>query len=259
MGPKARAAVATVFAGIAGLTLAFIRFYYTPNEEITNRYLLLALFSLSAGIIGINLITTAVQEYLADDDKNEVLRRIELLPGLIAHNSDLIIFRDRNTGYQYCIEACAKAKSVRNNILRYGLSTSADPDDAVYKTWLAAKEKSVESLDVPWKEIVSAHLDENDGQVKLSKLLARHGPRYYDWRRLDDRMCPMVQMTLFEFDNHSEVIFGWEFPGIWRGPSIMTRNKETVQYFEKYFDHCFDPKPSSITKESQNNLNETGA
>lgn len=240
MGLRARAALGTAIAAVLAFTLGLIKAYNTPEHDITNKDLLLALLFSLAGVVLINLAVTAVQEYLADRDKNEIIQRIDLLPGLIARHADLVIFPDKITGFRYCIEACAKAKLVRNNVLRYGYKASANPRDPAYLAWRSAKEKSIESLEVSWKEIVSIHLEESDGQVEFSKRMSQHGASYYDWRYIDDTACPMVQMTSFEFDAHKEVIFGWEFPGAWRGVSVLTRNPEVVAYFDNYFDYCFD-------------------
>lgn len=248
MGPKARTAVAAFCSGVAVLIFVYAEFYPKPDDQFTLKYILTIIFSLFATSIGINLLSAAVHEILADRERNTIIERIDALPGLIAEHSDIVLFQDRRAGYRYCISQCSKAKSVRNTVLRYGYPSSADPNDPIYTQWRGAKAASVESLKTAWKEIVSQHLSDEDGQIIFAQTMSSRGLPYYEWRQLDDTKYPMVQMTLFEFESHSEVVFGWEFPANWKGPSILSRNPQIVAYFAKYFDRCFDlqcPKVAS--------------
>jgi hypothetical protein len=242
-GRKFQTSVVAVFAGVIALGWFYLQFRGKNESEVTNTFIVTVIFGLFAANLTIDLVVKSVHEYFADREENAILARLNELPGNIANHADIVVFSDKNAGMTHCINAASKALVIRNNILRYGRTASSDPDDPVYKKWRAAKETSITSLKTVWREIVSTHLNPNDPQVTFSRRMnERVVESHYDWRSLDDRSCPMVQMTLFEFGASipSEVIFGWEFPHAWQGPCILTRNPETVEYFKKYFDFHFD-------------------
>jgi hypothetical protein len=57
-------------------------------------------------------------------------------------------------------------------------------------------------------------------------------------------------MTIFEFINGKEVLFGWEFPGVQNGHCFLTKNDKLVEFFEDYFSYyertCDDPDGHSV-------------
>ena len=239
MNWKVFVALTSVIAGMGALAWNYLGWYAKPESEISNKLLLTTLFGLFVATLGIDLVTKAFYEFFEGKQKNEILKRIDGLPSLILGQADIVVLGDRNAGFRYCIETVPNAKSVKNNILRYGEVDSANPSDTIYAEWRDAKKNSVQSLETSWKEIVSVHLKDDDPQILFARAMSEKGSRYYGWERIDDRECPMVQLTLFEFDQYAEVIFGWEFPGSWRGACMVTRNADVVKYFDRYFDHHY--------------------
>ena len=62
----------------------------------------------------------------------------------------------------------------------------------------------------------------------------------YQAKFIDDINSPMLQMTIFTFeDGVKEVVFGHEFANMRIGTAFLTRNREVIDYFESYFEHWF--------------------
>jgi hypothetical protein len=252
MGWRARLAVLGFCTGTAVLIVVGVQIYGKTDSDITSKYLLWVFFALYATHLFINLAGTAVNEVISDRDEKAVLERIDTneksileklsdIPSLIARHSDLIVFPDQNAGLEHCIANCRYQKfSVRNTVLRYEDVASADPNDTVYRRWLDSRKTAIGSLKNNWKEIVSSNFEDSDPHIMFSKEMSKLGTRYYDLQRVDDKAHPMVQLILFEFDDKdAEVIFGWDFPGNRRGPSVLSTNPAVVRYFKGYFDYWF--------------------
>lgn len=188
-----------------------------------------------------NLIVDRISDvgvaYTADVEHNEIKGFFENLPSILAGPHHLMYFSSIIDSRHHFVQLAQSALSIRNTVLRYGASESADADDHGYKEWLTAKKEAILKRRISVTEIVSCHLGPSDVQRNFMKELANNS--HYRFVELDDVRLPMMQLTIFEFAsdgaNSKEVVFGWEFPESDQAASFASRNPKLVEYFEKYF------------------------
>jgi hypothetical protein len=168
---------------------------------------------------------------------DETLQNLLEIPSLITKNNDVVVFTNRKAALEHCIAMAPKAVAVKNTVLRYGHNKSAPPNDTDSRNWRDAKKRSIKAGD-RWMEIVSCYLDPTDDAMKFSVEMRSDGPRAYQVGFLDDRICAMMQMTIFDFGlgNGKEVLFGFGLPDdSLHGLTILTRNESVLGYFEEYW------------------------
>jgi len=216
------------------VTLVIVYFSYVQTNQSKE---LFAIFFLFSATFMTDKVAALFAGYGLDRDKLETDRLFKSLPSLLLESSDIVTFSNRKDGINYIVAMLKSAVSVRNTVLRYGKTASATSQDFEYEAMLEAKREALLKNDCPWTEIVSIHIDNDDKVMALISELK--GKTRYNVSFIDDKCIPMIQMLMIDYDDRErEVIFGWEFPEAGAAPAFSTRNRQVVQYFEKYFDHC---------------------
>ncbi|MDB5584487.1 MAG: hypothetical protein JWR80_9663 [Bradyrhizobium sp.] len=154
---------------------------------------------------------------------------------------DIIAFPTRIEGLEHCIYLAKHASHIRNTALRYGqissLGNTIDPDevDKVYLQWIEEKKRTL-LRGCSVTEIISRYFSSDDPMRQFAEN-ERSG--HYASYCIDDRLNPMVQVTIFEFEGRRppEIVMGWEIPGKEEGLSFASRHRDIVSYFEAYFNH----------------------
>lgn len=244
-----RAAYIQLFVACTGLTVPIVILFF--RDVPSPKDILWAFISLFASTVVLDRLAAVVQEHTTVSKTDELITKSDLMiekvmqiPGLIAQNNNVVVFH-RTQAFEYCIAAAPSAVQVLNNVMRYGNKRSSALNDLVYERWRETKRKCIEEQRVSWIEIVSAHIEADDGQRKFMADMDAFAP-HYEAVFLDDVTSPMVQITLFDFGGgKKEVLFGWEFPHAQQGVTILMRNNSAVDYFEKYFEF-FRSKYSTV-------------
>jgi len=208
-----------------------------PPESL--RDILMPILFLFATMIVVDKFGAVFSGRSFDEERQEVTDLVQTLPSLMSKSHDVVTFSSRARGYTYCINAAEFAISVKNTVIRYGDDAAASPNDYDYAAWREAKYKSITTSHCEWYEIVSNYLARDNPQISLFDKTKLRRTNYHS-RYIDDVKCPMVQMTIFDFHEYREVIFGWEFPELEQGMCFLTRNDRVVAYFDKYFMHHYD-------------------
>jgi hypothetical protein len=213
--------------------VALIGFLVTPGmgNDATVRSIIVAVFA----FIIIERFGELFSAYQADDESAEISKFFSEVPILLSQTHDLVYFPTSSAGCEICIDMAKTASHVRNTVLSYGDPATLIMNSDVYGRWLAAKKDAIARL-VPFHEIFSTHINSDDPQMLFAH--STKGGNYRP-RAIDDRIVPMVQMSISDFPDHAVVVFGWIFPGVEEGFCFLSRNVKLVQYFRTYFDYHF--------------------
>ena len=242
-------ALGQLVLGIATLMFVFISFKLQSKSDdilLSITQLFYAILVLYGSSLVIDRIGDVARTWTLETQEEELNKRLSALPGLFAGRNDLVTFSNAQTALVYCISAVGGAVNVRNTILRYGSAQTHSPTDSTYNEWLDARDRAVRGSACTWSDIMSEHIESGSKVYREGVLLSQLGNRYYDFKILNDKANPMIQMTIIEnAAGYKEIIFGWQFPGFPQGPPILTRNERLIYFFEEYFNHywrlCLEP------------------
>jgi hypothetical protein len=159
---------------------------------------------------------------------------------------DITIYNNSEDGLRYCIDNMPNAEIVMNTALFSSRHSFAEKN---YLEWMKAKKIFVSDSAKTLKEIISSNFNASDLPCKF---VAENVSQGYMYRYIDDKHCPMVQVTIFHKRKgnklYKEVVFGWELLNTADGPCFRTRHPEIVRYFEEYFNYFFqDEKKTQST------------
>lgn len=240
---RVRVIIGTLLLVFNIVSLWFFYRQFSPPSDIAERVVYTSFigiyFAISSGII-IDRLASVLADVFNSKESEKLEDRFKALPRMVSGRNDIVVFHSPADAVEYCISESKKAYSVKNTVLRYGLSSSSVDifGDDLYKKWIDAKHKSISS-GAAWSEIVSTHFDDSDPQISFINSLRKS--INYRYKKIDDRVIPMMQMTIFSLENGDEAaVFGWFFPEMQQGPSFLTRNQILIRYLDSYFKHHMD-------------------
>ncbi|HEY2068092.1 MAG TPA: hypothetical protein VGG48_00935 [Rhizomicrobium sp.] len=234
LGIRTITSFAFVPLSIAGIAFAIHELYENPATAKDN--VLLYTFWILAALFILERISSAISDFVADREARTLQHEIDLLPRILATDTDLVTFLHASEARKYCIAVADQAVEIRNTVARYGRHESKRLGTAgSYEGWLAIKRSTLTGGRTVWTELVSAHLSANDPQCQFMIEAEEKQLGYYH-ERIDDVTTPIINMTIFTFENGvKEAIFGYEYRGMRSTPTFLTRNRYLVEFLEGYF------------------------
>lgn len=233
------------------VALVIVFFSYRQTGNAVENATLLAIFFLFAATFITDKVGGVFAGYSFDSDHAETKRIFDELPALLVGGHDIVTFPTRVEALRYATYLISSATHVKNTVLRYGEPNSSTQQDHAYVLMLEAKRKSIMENDCAWTEVISSRLSDADPVIQIIKDL--QPKTRYHVHYIDDTVLPMVQMFIFDFSALGrEVVFGRDFPGAEHGAAFATRNPRIIEYFEKYFMHCY--RLGSETRASSANV-----
>jgi hypothetical protein len=230
---------------------SFIAFQnYDPDPK--NRLVFNIIITIAAMVIA-EKVGDLARGFEEDQERERIGEFFSELPSYLVSAHDIVCFRSRVAALEHCIRT-AQNKNVThifNTALRYNVEpTAGNADsrnewDVAYYQWIKAREQAVVYHSCVIREIISKYLSKSDPIRKYAVQLKEKAIRYH-FHKIDDVQNPMVQMTIFGFDDHKEIVFGWEYPGAEEGRAFLSTNSLVVEYFEQYFKFNYEKKTENM-------------
>lgn len=236
-------------AGFALVTILF-------DSEVTEQNVSFTICLFVAALFFIDRVGAWSSETFAEQEHNELIHKLnqqaEKLPSLITARHDIIIMPRSEQAVDYVNSKLEYTSTVRNTVLRFG-SDAANSFSDEYQKALLGRMELIKTNNIEWYDIISIH-SLKPLETFLSGLAGANSGYLYEYKLLDDRTVPMMQVMILSYngDYGKEVLFGWEFANYKAAPVFVTKNPAIVSFFEKYFEHFYEhhaKDPSTALKE----------
>jgi hypothetical protein len=190
------------------------------------------ILGLSATALALILVETIYSGRVRNKQTADIINEI-------SKTSSMRVFKTSKDGLRSNIYDVKRntVTEIYNTVLRYGNAESSHRYGKLYKKWINAKEKALSRDRCYMKEIISTHIGKNETDQQMTFVNNMHYKHAnYEDLYIDDVSHPMISVTITKFANReSQVLFGYEYPGIGRGLCFKSTDGDVVEYFMSYF------------------------